>query len=380
MITRRDVLGMAAASAASLLVPAGPGRAEAPAPAWRPFRETLAIDGEAGVFQLIEDGDASRAAAERDAVRASGLAGALFTVAPNSRFRYADAAFDKTREILAHCRRKIAAHPDVFLLVDKASDLERARRERRLGVIPRFQGCEPLGEQLDRVGLFRDLGVRVIQLTHARRNLAADDCMEANDGGLSRFGHAVVEALNERKVVVDLAHGSPRTIAEAVRASKAPVLISHTGCRALADVPRNTGDDNLRAMADRGGVAGIVLWPYLRTDRQPTAADVVAHIEHVIRVCGEDHVGIGTDCGVAPIERTAEFEQGNRENVRGMIESGWLKQKSPDGVYLFITDLNVANRFEVLAGLLSARGHSDARIAKILGGNFARVFREVWGE
>lgn len=378
MPNRREVLGIAAAAAAAgLLGRAAPARAAGTI--WPPFRDTLAIDGEGGLFMLLPGADEARDAVDLAAVRASGLGGVLFTVAPNSRFRYDAAAFDKTREILDHCRRKIAANPDVLLLVDKAADLERARREHRLGVIPRFQGCEPLGEQLDRVKQFRDLGVRVIQLTHARRNLAADDCMEANDGGLSAFGHRVVEALNAQKVVVDLAHGSPRTTAESIRASKAPVLISHTGCRALADLPRNVDDDNLRALADRGGVAGILLWPYLRTDRQPTAIDVIAHVEHAIKVCGEDHVGIGTDCAIAPIERTAEFEKANRENVAGMIESGWLKQKSPDGVYLFITDLNMANRFEVLAGMLSARGHSDARIAKILGGNFARVFAEVWG-
>jgi membrane dipeptidase len=377
MTTRREVLAMAAAAgAAGLLARSGHGRAEAAA--WKPFRDTVAVDGEGGLFMLLSATD-EEGAADLAAARASGLAGALLTVAPNSRFRYDVEGFEKTKELLANCRRKIAAHPDALLLVDTAADLQRARRERRLGVIPRFQGCEPLGEHLDRVQLFRELGVRVIQLTQARRNLAADDCMEANDGGLSAFGHKVVEELNARKVVVDLAHGSPRTIAEGIRASKAPVLISHTGCRALADVPRNTGDENLRALADRGGVAGIVFWPYLRTDRQPTASDVIAHIEHVIKVCGEDHVGIGTDCAIAPIERTPEYERQNRENIQGMIESGWLKQKSADGVHLFITDLNVANRFEVLAGLLSARGHSDARIAKILGGNFARVFGEVWG-
>lgn len=376
---RRDVLAMAAAAAAAgLLGRSAPAQAE-PKASWPRFRDTLAIDGEGGLFMLLSATD-EEDAGDLAAARASGLAGVLLTVAPNSRFRYDLEGFDKTRELLANCRRKIAAHPDTLLLVDTASDLERARRERRLGVIPRFQGCEPLGEHLDRVPLFRELGVRVIQLTHSRRNLAADDCMEANDGGLSAFGHRVVEELNARKVVVDLAHGSPRTIAEGIRASKAPVLISHTGCRALADVPRNTGDDELRALADRGGVAGIVFWPYLRTDRQPTAADVITHLEHAIKVCGEDHVGIGTDCAIAPIERTPEYEKQNREHIQGMIESGWLKQKSADGVHLFITDLNVANRFEVLAGMLSARGHSDARIAKILGGNFARVFGAVWGE
>ena len=96
--------------------------------------------------------------------------------------------------------------------------------------------------------MFRDLGVRVIQLTHNRRNLVGDGCTEPSQAGLSKFGYEVVERLNAEKVVVDLAHGAPQTIADGIRASKAPLLISHTGCRALADLPRCTSDENLRAM------------------------------------------------------------------------------------------------------------------------------------
>jgi membrane dipeptidase len=109
------------------------------------------------------------------------------------------------------------------------------------------------------------------------------------------------------------------------------------------------------------------------------AIDVIRHIEHAIDVCGEDHVGIGTDGGIAPIERTPKFEKDNRENIKAMVEDGIFERGRPADLYTFIPDLNVANRFEVLAGMLAARRHKDARIAKILGGNFARVFREVWG-
>ena len=157
------------------------------------------------------------------------------------------------------------------------------------------------------------------------------------------------------------------------------MLISHTGCRALADLPRNTGDAELRAMAERGGVAGIIFWPYLRTDTQPMAIDVIRHIEHAIDVCGEDHVGIGTDGGIAPTERTPQFEKDNREYIKAMVEDGIFEKGRPPDLYMFIPDLNVADRFDVLAAMLSARGHSDARIEKILGANFARVLGGVWG-
>jgi membrane dipeptidase len=109
------------------------------------------------------------------------------------------------------------------------------------------------------------------------------------------------------------------------------------------------------------------------------AADLVRHIAHALDVCGEDHVGLGTDGGVAPVERTSEFERDNREWIRGAKADGIFETHRPDALYTFIPDLNTADRFDTLAAMLSARVHPDARIDKILGGNFARVFLEVWG-
>lgn len=343
---------------------------------WAPYRDTLAIDGASGIDALLYGGSA---AGELAHARASGLTAVVQTVAPSGRFWMNDAAFAATKTRIAEMKAKIAAYPHVLVSIGNAADLEAAHRDRKLGVIFTFQGTETLGEDTDRILIFRQLGVRVIQLTHNRRNLVGDGCMEPGNAGLSKYGHEVVERLNAEKIVVDLAHGAERTTREGIAASRAPVLISHTGCRALADLPRNTADAELRAMANRGGVAGIIFWPYLRTDTQPMAIDVIRHIEHAIRVCGEDHVGIGTDGPVSPIERTPAFEKENREYMAVMVEDGIFAKGRPPDLYTFIPDLNVANRYEVLGAMLSARGHPAARIAKILGGNFARVMREVWG-
>ena len=109
------------------------------------------------------------------------------------------------------------------------------------------------------------------------------------------------------------------------------------------------------------------------------AIDVIRHVEHVIDVCGEDHVGLGTDATLSAIERTPEFEKNNREMIADMVEQGIFERGRPADLYAFIPDLNHVRRFETLAAMLAQRGHSDARIAKILGGNFARVMAEVWG-
>jgi membrane dipeptidase len=303
----------------------------------------------------------------------------MMTAAPQGRFWLDDAAFNATRKRIDEWKSRIDRHAEVLLLVRNRADLERAHREHRVGVIFTFQGTEPLGEDLDRIAQFHAQGVRVIQLTHNRRNLVGDGCMEPGNAGLSNYGHQVVERLNAQRIVVDLAHGAPRTIREGILASKAPVLIGHTGCRSLVDAPRLAYDAELKLLADRGGVAGIIFWPYIRVQGQQMAADVIRHIEHAVNVCGEDHVGIGTDLGISPIEVTPEFTKDNLEQMRGMIEDGiFAKDRDPD-LFLFPPDLNVVNRFEVLAGMLSARGHSDARIEKILGRNFARVMGEVWG-
>ena len=363
MPDRREFLASAGWLAAG--VAAGLHRVHAAStPHWPPYRNTIAIDGEGGfsVF-FVEDNDPI-VAKDLAAARESGLSGVFFSVAPNGRFWMTDEASQRTRDFIGKCKAKIDAHADTFMLIGTVDDLKRANRDRRVGLIFRFQGAEPLGEDADRIPMFRELGVRVIQLTHNRRNLVGDGCTEPSQAGLSKFGYEVVERLNKEKVVVDLAHGAPQTIADGIRSSKAPVLISHTGCRALAD---------------KGGVAGVIFWPYLRVDTQPMAIDVIRHIEHMIDVCGEDHVGLGTDSQVPPVERTAQFEKENREWIKSAVDDGIFEKGRPPDLYTFIPDLNMANRFEVLATMLSARGHSDARIAKILGGNFERELVEVWG-
>lgn len=346
---------------------------------WAPYRQSFNIDGAGGPMLGFLEPDDPLIPGELAAIRASGLTGCVLTLAPQGQFWLDDAAIARARANIEKWNGIAERYPEHLIAVRTSADLVRARTENKLGLIYTFQGVEPLGENVERVIEYRELGVRVMQITHNRRNLAGDGATEPGNAGLSNFGHHVIEKLNAEKLVVDLAHGSSRTMREGVAASRAPMLISHTGCRALADHPRNVEDSTLRAMAEKGGVAGIIFWPYIREDTQPMAIDVIRHIEHAVRVCGEDHVGLGTDGGVAAIERTPEFETENREWVAYAVEDGIFQRGRPADLYTFIPDLNVPNRFEVLAAMLSRRGHSDTRIAKILGGNFARVMTEVWG-
>ncbi len=346
---------------------------------WSRYENVISIDGLSGLGRMGGSGRPPFAEAELGDARESGLTAVRLSLAPQGAFWFDDAALRRTLDAISEWDQQIIARPDVFSLVLKSADLQRAQRERKLGIIYGFQETSPIGEDLERIEMFHKRGVRVIQLTHNRRNLVGDGCMEPGNSGLSNLGHKMIEALEHHKVVVDLAHAGRRTTTEAIAAAKKPLLIGHTGCAALSDVPRCVTDEALRAMADKGGVAGIIFWPYLRTDSQPMAIDVIRHIEHVINVCGEDHAGIGTDATLSAVERTPEFEKQNREMIADMVEQGIFERGRPLDLYAFIPDLNHVRRFEMLAAMLSARGHSDARIAKVLGGNFARVMGEVWG-
>lgn len=386
-IDRRGFLALGAACAAAWGTRAAAATSHAdalvqPQPEalrWPKYADSIAVDA-AGMFGrwpgppdgMFTDVDIADA-------HASGLSAVVLTLAPSGRFRFGADAFETTVRNIAQWERQIAARPQTFLRIDRGEDIARAKREGKVGVVYGFQESSPLGEDLDRVDTFHALGLRVLQLTHNRRNLVGDGCMEPGDAGLSDFGRAVVERCNTRRVLVDVAHGGRRTMREAIAASKVPVLNSHTGCAALADLPRNTPDAELRLLAERGGVAGILFWPFLRSDGQPMAEDLLRHIEHAIDVCGEDHVGIGSDNTISPVPMTPEFVADNTEFMQMLLDDGALAAGRSTDLVTFIPDLNHARRYETIAALLSKRRHSDARIEKILGGNFARVMGEVWG-
>ena len=345
---------------------------------WAPYADTIAIDAMGGLGRI--DGTPGKLnELELADGRESGLTGIRLSLAPEGAFWFNDAAYQLTLQRISEWDREIIAHPQVLTQILTGKDFARAKREHTVGLIYGFQETSPIGEDLDRIDVFYRAGVRLIQLTHNRRNLVGDGAMEPGNAGLSNLGHKMIEALNAKRIVVDLAHGSRRTISEAIVAAKGPVIISHTGCAALSDLPRCVPDESLKAMADRGGVAGIIFWPYLRKEGQPMAADVIRHIEHAIKVCGEDHVGIGTDGSVSSLPRTPEAEEDNRKNIDDMFEQGIFEKGRSHELHLFIPDLNSPRRFEMLGALLAQRGHSNTRISKILGGNFARVMSEVWG-
>jgi membrane dipeptidase len=277
-------------------------------------------------------------------------------------------------------RRMIAAHPDRLLLATRAADVGRAHREGKVASFLGMENGEALENSLGALRAYAALGVRYLTLTHGKSHDWADSATDdSRHGGLTPFGREVVRELNRLGVLVDLSHVSPAVMRQALDLTEAPVVFSHSSARALVDHPRNVPDDVLAQVAKNGGVVMVTFIPPFvsaaarewarpleirmksatsiaemrrfheehEAEHGPapraTLAQVADHIEHVARVAGHDHVGIGSDYYGGPM---------------------------PDG-------LEDVGRFPHLVAELVRRGWSDANLAKLVGGNIVRVLAEA---
>jgi membrane dipeptidase len=294
---------------------------------------------------------ASFGATEFDRLRASGVRVFHPAVEPNEPDPYAAAC-----RWMAGWNRLLAAQPEYLVRVDAAADFDRAAAEDRIGVILGFQNADHF-RTLDDLSFFHDLGQRVSQLTYNRRNRLGSGCGEGLDGGLSPFGGEVVAAMNRLGMAIDVSHCGERTSLDACRASRQPVLITHSNCRALVHHPRCKSDEVLRAMAATGGVMGITsVRAFVREGGGATLEHVLDHFDHVARVAGVEHVGIGSDTD-------PETRDPRTQRLRPQYA---------------IAGMSASRRvYDIAAGLLR-RGFSEADVELVLGGNFRRALGQVW--
>lgn len=376
MLDRREFLSsaVAAALAASPMV-----RAAAPKRGFteQAYAKAVVIDalGGPGGFEpdRTEPGFSAKALAD---AKASGVTAVNLTV---NIVGNGPRKFEETVAEIAFAERMIGDHPDHFMKVLKGADLKTAKDSGRMGFIYGFQDTSSLDGDLERLAVFHGLGVRIVQPVYNRRNLMGDGCLEPANGGLSTLGRELIAEINKQKILLDLSHAGARTQAEGIAASKSPMAITHTGCRALVDVPRNTHDSELKAVADRGGVVGIYFMPFLRASGQPHAEDLLKHLEHAVNVCGEDHVGLGTDGGISAIKLDDKYAAFQRKFFEDRQKAGIAAPGEAADVFNLVPEYNDEHRFLTLANDLSERGWNAKRIEKVLGANFARLFGEVWG-
>jgi len=278
--------------------------------------------------------------------------------------------------------------PDSRLLpVLRADDLRRAKSERKLGIVLASQDAQILGastysvndQNLDNLEVFYVQGLRVLQLTHNERNALGDSYREPGNAGLSILGQRVVERMNELGMLIDLSHCGDRTTAEAIALSKKPCAITHAGCRAVYPTGRNKPDEHLRALADKGGVFGVFNMSVWLT-RKPKVAldDLLAHVDHAVKVAGVEHVGFGSDGGVL---RASEGDEklALKGFGRFVTRNKGLPGSEQMPQHLHVAEVAGPDRMLRLAEGLERRGYKAADIEKILGGNFARLLRETLG-
>jgi membrane dipeptidase len=370
---RREFLASSAAAAAIVALPASA----------QPVRprgsgaEEIWVDAQGGIDGFDEkDGRLAPSAKLIEAVKAGWINVVSQTVGDvgNGPDRFRSAV-----EGIAFMDRLVAEMPSLFVKATSAAGRRSAKAAGRVAIVYNFQDTTPLEADAGRVSTFKALGLRVLQLTYNKRNLAGDGCLERANAGLSDFGRQVIAEIERNRLLLDLSHSGQRTTAEGIAEAKRPPAITHTGCRDLVDLPRNQYDRELRALADKGGVAGIYLMPFLRAKGQPGREDLIRHIEHAVKVCGEDHVGIGTDNPLTGYTIDDAARKAQREFFEDRSKRGIAAPGEAADVFNLVEGYNEAPRYSRLADDLSARGWKAGRIDKLLGGNFVRLFGEVWG-
>lgn len=235
-------------------------------------------------------------------------------------------------------------HKDEVFQIKTREDLLSTGSNRRIGFLTLMEGADPI-EGPDKLGEFYERGVRLIGLTWNDKNRFASG--NETEDGLTDEGRELIKRMNELRVTLDLSHINEKGFWEAIGLTSLIPIASHSNARSLTDHPRNLKDGQLLAISERGGVIGIVLYnQFLKTgDKTPTVEDVFKHADYIVNLCGEDHVGIGSDMDGARIE---DFPEDLRK----------------------IADL------PKIAGYFLEKGYSEERVRKIMGGNFLRVIEE----
>jgi membrane dipeptidase len=323
------------------------------------YRDALVIDG------LLAATPSQRVVSE---LLAAGVSGCNWTVSSHS-----DETLTAINKLVPfywlfeQCREQA-------LLVETAADLDRAKREGKLGVILGFQGGAPLGRNVHLVRVFHRLGVRIIQLTYNEGNLLAPGVLEPSDGPLTSLGVQAVQEMNRVGMVIDLSHVGRRASLGAIDASAHPVIFSHSNPRRLQDNPRNISDEQMTACAARGGVVGLATFSAFVGDtanqRHPGLDDYLRQMDHALDLIGPDHVAIGTDIFLDVTDGLWW------RAVTGRLYPGVSQGMSYDTHN--IDGFMRHGDFPSVADAMLRRGYDDSTVRRILGGNWRRVYGQVW--
>lgn len=295
-------------------------------------------------------------------VQQAGITGTIVTVALRHNVH-------ETLRLVWDWRAKIARNSGVATFGSSTAAIRRAKREGKVAYWFGFQNALPLEDDVDLLPVYRDLGVKVIQLTYNGRNALGCGCGEATDHGLTPLGARVIEGMNDLRMIVDLSHVGDRTAAQAIERAALPVF-SHANARAICDNVRNKPDALLKGVAEKGGIIGVNAFPafvrrtHTEAGERPTIADFLDHVDYLVDLAGIDHVGIALDL----IENASEEEfalLATDPRVWGL--------PNPDGRYGYAVGIETVSDVPNVARGLVTRGYSDEEIRKVMGENWVRV-------
>jgi membrane dipeptidase len=285
---------------------------------------------------------------------------------------YEQQAYDWGMAGVLEYDRLIVNEPEFWTKATRVADIDRARDEGRIAVFYLFQNSTQFGRNLDNVDVFYGLGVRSSQITYNFQNWAGAGCNEITDSGLTTFGHELVEKMNERGMLIDLSHAGMKTMADTIAASKVPVIVSHSCCKALFEHNRNTTDENIRAIAENGGLFGVTqMRPFMTHQIDDAVHYYYQHIEHAINVAGIDHVCIGSDRDHRRLVLTEEY----LAELKAEEGPNFKREEWP----LYFEELNGPRRMETIWDGLAQRGMGEDNLEKLFGTNIYRLYEDVIG-
>lgn len=322
---------------------------------------------------------------------ASGLTALIADVSAVSQLKTTDGSIRYTRTYeaclrsIVEARQKLRKRKNAFLAT-QGSEIKAAFRSGKTSVFLQFQGCEPIGEELSRMDLFYELGLRVLQITHHNNNSFGGGCIERNWTGLTRLGIEGVEKMNALGLIPDLSHASHLTALDVLKASKRPVILSHGACRAIVNNARCAPDEVIRGIADSGGAVGIFMMSFwLTTDAEPSVDALIKQLRHVIRVGGIETVAMANDYTLRGEMDLVKLNNNNAVGIKNYL--GWWDYVAKEGIlgfdkrpaHVVIPELNNLQRLFTIHAALEKSGFKSAEMEKIMGGNWIRVLTESLG-
>jgi len=279
--------------------------------------------------------------------------------------------FEVTMRNIAKWKGFFRDNADLIAPVRTTADIRRAKQAGKTGIILGFQNVSAFEDQLGYIQLFKDVGVGVAQMAYNTQNLVGTGCYESQDGGLSDFGHEVVAEMNRVGIMCDLSHVGPVTSRDVILASKKPVAYTHILPSALKAHPRNKSDKEIKFIVDRGGFVGVTMFPpFLAKGNKATVDDYIEAIDYVIKIAGEDHVGIGTDFTQDQDQAFFEWLTHDKGYARRLAK--FAEVVNPRGIRRI-------GDFPNLMVAMERRRWPERKIRKVMGENWVRMLKNVWG-